>query len=154
MANEFRIYHVTRRLGHHNSMLDDALYGSPEKREPDWAVTDPVLYVQRVKGELSRVNTALDDLIYVLREKGIAVSVPSSNDLPSLEEAHAHVFHRFQYRSFTYAEKIGHLLESHCPEDIELNISKAMRQRNMLIAAREDLMATLVRFTAYAENKQ
>ncbi len=152
---EFRIYHVTRKVGHHNSMLDDALYGSPEAREPDWTLTNPGLYIQRVKNELAKVNSGLDDVLYLLREKGYEVSNPQLTDnLPSLEDAHAHVFHRFHYRHFTYVEKLSHLLEDHSPEDIDLNYSKAMRQKNVLLAAREDLMATLVRFTAYAENKQ
>lgn len=151
---EFRIYHVARKCAGHNFELDDQLYGSPlQKTEVDWTLEDPKLYLKRVANELSRVETAIDDMAYLLREKGEQVTVPDVKK-PSLEEADAYVFHKFHVRQFEYIEKLSHQLGSRAPADIKLIIPKARRQLNVLLAAREDLLVTQVRFESYIKTYQ
>lgn len=149
---EFNIRHVTRKQAAHNFELDDRLYGCPiRKTEEDWTLRDPELYLKRVSNELAMVRVAIDDMVYILREKGIDVNVPQEQE-PSLEQADAHVFHKFHVRQFTYVEKLSVLLDSKTPEKIAIDIPKAKRQLNVLIAARDDLLATQVRFRNYAES--
>ena len=147
---EFRIYHVVRNAAKHNYELDDRLYGTPLiKQEEDWAIKNPQLYIQRVKDEMAKVNIAIDDVAYLMREKGEAVQIQEKTI--TLKEADAYAYHKFHVRQFEYAEKLSQMLQSKSPEEIELNIPKARRQLNVLLAAKEDLEATLVRFTEYAE---
>ena len=149
---EFRIYHVVRNAAKHNYELDDKLYGSPLiKEEEDWVLKKPKLYIQRVKDELAKVKVAIEDVAYLMREKGEKVQIPEREDM-TMEEADAYAYHKFHVRQFEYAEKLSQMLQSGAPEDIELNIPKARRQLNILLAAKKDLEATLVRFTAYAES--
>lgn len=150
--SEFRIYHVARNTARHNYELDDRLYGTPEqKSEEDWALKNAQLYIQRVKAELNKLDTAIDDLAYLLGENGYPQKYDEKPGLPSLEAADAHVFHSFHVRQFGYAEKLSQMLQSMSPKEIELNIPKAKRQFNVLLAAREDLLVTLVRYTAYSK---
>ena len=155
MSNrEFRIYHVSRHCAKHNFELDDRLYGSPlQKDVVDWALEDPKLYLKRVANELSRVETAIDDMAYLLREKGEEVTVPEAKE-PSLEEADAYVFHKFHVRQFEYVEKLSYQLGTCPPNKMNLIIPKARRQLNVLLAAREDLLTTKVRFENYIETYQ
>ena len=147
---EFRIYHVVRNAAKHNYELDDRLYGTPLiKKEEDWAIKNPQLYIQRVKDEMAKVNIAIDDVAYLMREKGEAVQIEEKTI--TLKEADAYAYHKFHVRQFEYAEKLSQMLQSKSPEEIELNVPKARRQLNVLLAAKEDLEATLVRFTEYAE---
>ena len=147
---EFRIYHVVRNAAKHNYELDDRLYGTPLiKKEEDWAIKNPQLYIQRVKDEMAKVNIAIDDVAYFMREKGEAVQIQEKTI--TLKEADAYAYHKFHVRQFEYAEKLSQMLQSKSPEEIELNVPKARRQLNVLLAAKEDLEATLVRFTEYAE---
>lgn len=147
---EFRIYHVVRNAAKHNYELDDRLYGTPLiKQEEDWAIKKPELYIQRVKDEMAKVSIAIDDVAYLMREKGEAVQIQEKTI--TLKEADAYAYHKFHVRQFEYAEKLSQMLQSKSPEEIELNIPKARRQLNVLLAAKEDLEATLVRFTEYAE---
>ena len=147
---EFRIYHVVRNAAKHNYELDDRLYGTPLiKKEEDWAIKNPQLYIQRVKDEMAKVNIAIDDVAYLMREKGEAVQIQEKTI--TLKEADAYAYHKFHVRQFEYAEKLSQMLQSKSPEEIELNVPKARRQLNVLLAAKEDLEATLVRFTEYAE---
>ena len=147
---EFRIYHVVRNAAKHNYELDDRLYGTPLiKQEEDWAIKMPQLYIQRVKDEMAKVSIAIDDVAYLMREKGEAVQIQEKTI--TLKEADAYAYHKFHVRQFEYAEKLSQMLQSKSPEEIELNIPKARRQLNVLLAAKEDLEATLVRFTEYAE---
>ena len=149
---DFRIYHVARNAAKHNYELDDKLYGAPlEKKEEDWAIKAPNLYIQRVKDELAKVNVAIEDVAYLMREKGVEVQIPERADM-TFEEADAYAYHKFHVRQFEYAEKLSQMLQSKAPEEIELNIPKAKRQLSILLAAKEDLEATLTRFTAYAES--
>lgn len=71
---DFRIYHIARNTARHNYELDDRLYGTPEqKEEVDWTIMNvekAKLYIQRVKAELNKLDTAIDDLAYLLRENG------------------------------------------------------------------------------------
>ena len=151
---EFRIYHVARKCAGHNFELDDQLYGSPlQKTQVDWPLENPRLYLKRVTNELSRVETAIDDMAYLLREKGEEVTVPDAKE-PYLEEADAYVFHKFHVRQFEYVEKLSHQLCSCAPNEINLIIPKARRQLNVLLAAREDLLTTKVRFENYIETYQ
>lgn len=154
MTREFRIYHVARKCAGHNFELDDELYGSPlQKTEEDWTLKSPKLYLKRIANELSRVETAIDDMAYLLREKGEPVTVPEAKK-PSLKEADAHVFHKFHVRQFEYVEKLSHQLGSMTPDEIHLLIPKARRQLNVLLAAREDLLVTQVRFENYSKTHQ
>lgn len=151
---EFRIYHVSRKCAGHNFELDDRLYGTPlQKTEVDWTLENPKLYLKRVANELCQVETAIDDMAYLLREKGEQVTVPEAYK-PSLEEADAYVFHKFHVRQFEYVEKLSHQLEMMTPNDIDLKIPKARRQLNVLLAAREDLLVTQVRFENYIKTYQ
>lgn len=152
---EFKIYHVARNVARHNSALDDRLYGTPYPQgEIDWTLVDPELYVKRVRSELSRVNNALDDLAYLLREKGCPQDYDSDPGYPTIAEADAHAFHSFTVRQFGYVEKLSHQLQSRPANQIDLIIPKAIRQFNILLAAREDLMATSVRYTNYIHNNK
>lgn len=148
---EFRIYHVTRMLAKHNYELDDELYGSPLKKEQrDWALDDPQLYLKRVLNELAKVNAAIDDIAYLLREKfQLTNLVPQAKHF-SAEDAAAYAFHKFHTRQFTYSEVLSNQLESNAPENIEINLSKARRQLSILLAARSDLTVTIKRFSEYA----
>lgn len=147
---EFRIYHVVRNLAKHNYELDDRWYGSPlTKDEEDWPLKNPKLYLARVKKELAKVNMAIDDLAYLMREKNCEKQIPEAK-VPTLEEANAHAFHKFHVRQFEYVEKLSHLINENAPGDISLSVPKAERQLNVLLAAREDLLVTQVRFTEYA----
>lgn len=152
---DFRIYHVARNTARHNYELDDRMYGTPEqKSEEDWTIQNvekAQLYIQRVKAELNKLDTAIDDLAYLLRENGHPQKYDEKPGLPSIEAADAHVFHSFHVRQFGYAEKLSQMLQSMSPKEIELNIPKAKRQFNVLLAAREDLLVTLVRYTAYSK---
>ncbi len=149
---EFRIYHVTRMLAKHNYELDDELFGSPlEKAGRDWALDDPQLYIKRVQNELVKVNTAIDDLAYLLREKFNLTDIVPAEKTFSLEEATVYVFHKFHPRQFSYAEILSHKLETCTAEEIPVILQKAQRQLNVLLAARDDLNVTLVRFLAYAK---
>lgn len=151
---EFRIYHVTRNAAKHNYELDDELYGSPlSKPTHDWALDDPELYIKRVKSELAHVNCALDDMSYILRQKDHQMQYEENPSIPTQEYADAYAFHKFHTRQFEYVEKISHMLQSKSANEISLDIPKALRQFNVLLAARDDLLVTLVRFTAYAESK-
>lgn len=153
--SEFKIYHISRNAARHNYELDDRLYGTPEqKSEVDWTIKDASsaeLYIQRVKAELNKLETAIDDIAYLLREKGHPQKYAEKPGLPSLEAADAHAFHSFHVRQFEYVEKLSQMLQSMPPNDIDLNIPKAKRQFNVLLAAREDLLVTLVRYTAYSK---
>ena len=151
--SEFRIYHVARNTARHNYELDDRLYGTPEqKSEEDWTIKSAeksLLYIQRVKAELNKLDTAIDDLAYLLRENGHPQEYDEKPALPSIETADSYVFHSFTVRQFGYAEKLSKMLESMSPHEIKLDIPKAKRQFNVLLAARADLQVTLVRYTAY-----
>lgn len=150
---EFRIFHVARNAARHNSELDDQLYGTPEPKENiDWAVRCPEevkRYLQNIKGELNALDTAISDLAYLFQEKGEPQTYEENPVLPSLEEADAYVFHAFTVRQFKYSEDLSHLLKSNSPNDIKFDFSKARRQFNVLLSAREDLLVTQVRFTQY-----
>lgn len=151
-TTEHRIYHVARKCAGHNFELDDRVYGTPlSKEKVDWTLEDPKLYIKRVDNELRAVETSIDDVAYLLREKGIKVDMPEKK-LPTLEEADAYVFHKFHTRQFEYAEKLSCQLCSKAAEEINLIIPKALRQFNVLLAAREDLLVTKVRFENYLEN--
>lgn len=153
IMEEFRIYHVTRMLAKHNYELDDELYGSPLKKEQrDWALEDPQLYLKRVKNELSKVNAAIDDISYLLQEKFQLSGIVSNAKQFSSEEAAAYAFHKFHTRQFTYSGMLSSQLESKAPESIEVNLSKARRQLSILLAARDDLSVTVVRFSEYVVN--
>ncbi len=153
-TTEFKIYHVVRKCAAHNFELDDRIYGSPlQKTEVDWTLENPKLYLKRVANEMQRVEMAIDDMAYLLREKGEDVFVPEVK-VPTLEEADAYVFHKFHVRQFEYVEKLSHQLGVKTPEDIQLIIPKAIRQLNVLLAAREDLIVTKVRFEAYLKKYQ
>lgn len=152
----FRIFHVTRHVAAHNYELDDKLYGTPEVKDKiDWPLEDPRLYLQRLKNDLMRVETALDDLSYLMRSKGFAYEVPERPSF-TLEEAALHAFHKFHVRQFTYVEMLQYELQNRLPEQIfnDINISKAKRQFSILLAAREDLIVSIVRFSAYAEEME
>lgn len=153
--SEFRIYHVARNTAKHNYELDDRWYGSPLPKEgpEDWALAKPELYLKRVRAELNRIETAIDDLLYLLQEKGYKLEHPIVQ-VPSLEAANAHAFHRFHVRQFEYIEKLSQQLESKDPNMIDVIIPKAFRQLNVLLAAQEDLLVTQVRFSEYAMQKR
>lgn len=133
MNEEFRIYHVARNAARHNSALDDELYGTPEPSPiRDWTLDNPKLYLQRINAELSKLDTAIDDLFYILKEKNlisdeflrdlqaknivdvsgkrVELRTIGSSDkgckfrLPSLTLANAHAFHAFTVRQFEYAK--------------------------------------------------
>lgn len=163
---EFRIYHVARNAARHNSALDDALYGTPEPSpEKDWTLSNPRLYLKRIATEILKVDVAMDDLFYIMREKKL-LSEEFLRDLtekkfidengnrtelkmPSLAISNAHAFHSFTVRQFEYVEKLSHQLQSQAPNEINVIQSKAERQLKVLIAAYKDLAATYVRFTEY-----
>ena len=152
MTTEFQIYHVVRKCAGHNFELDDRLYGSPiQEKDVDWTLENPKLYLKRVDSELRRVEMGIDDMAYLLREQGLEVFVPEMK-IPTLEEADAHVFHKFHVRQFEYVEKLSHQLNSKAPDQISMIIPKAVRQYNVLLAAREDLLVTKVRFENYLKN--
>lgn len=73
MNEEFRIYHVARNAARHNSALDDELYGTPEPSvgERDWTLDNPKKYLDDINAELPKVDRAIDDLIYILKEKNL-----------------------------------------------------------------------------------
>lgn len=149
--NTFRIYHVSRHLAKHNYELDDRLYGSPLlKDEVDWPLENPKLYLQRLTSELSLVEVALDDLAFLMRENGYDCNVPEAPNFTQ-EEADAYAYHKFHTRQFEYVEKLRYQLQEHSPAEIEISIPKAKRQLSILLAARSDLIATIVRFTEYAK---
>lgn len=152
MKNEYTIYHVTRNLAKHAFELDDAVYGSPlEKADTDWAINDPILYIQRLKAEKSLLESRKDDLEYLMREKNIRYTPKPAFPTDNAEEVDAHVYSKFHYRSFTYAEKLSYELQSKSPLEIEMNRAKALRQLRVLEAAIEDVSVSLIRFTSYAE---
>ena len=119
---EFQIYHVSRNTARHNYELDDRLYGTPEQKvEEDWTIKNVEkanLYIQRVKAELNKLDTAIDDMAYLLRENGHPQKYDEKPGLPSLEAADAHVFHSFHVRQFGYAEKLSQMLQSMSPKEI------------------------------------
>ena len=183
MNEEFRIYHVARNAARHNSALDDELYGTPEPPAiRDWTLDTPKLYLQRINAELSKVDTAIDDLFYILKEKNllsdeflrdlqaknivdasgkrIELRTLGSSDkgckfrLPNLTLANAHAFHAFTVRQFEYAEKLSHQLQTQSPNEIPVIQSKAERQLKVLVAAYRDLTSTYVRFFEYANTKE
>ncbi len=96
-------------------------------------------------------NFELDDRVYGTPLSKEKVDMPEKK-LPTLEEADAYVFHKFHTRQFEYAEKLSCQLCSKAAEEINLIIPKALRQFNVLLAAREDLLVTKVRFENYLEN--
>lgn len=146
---EYKIFHVTRNLAKHAFELDDALYGSPlSKKEKDWALQNPELYVQRLKGELSSLETSLSNLQFVLACKE-NMEFDELDFCMTAEEVDAHCYHRFHHRSFNYAEKINYWLQSRVPEEIEINHAKAMRQLRVLEAAITDVNVSIVRFENY-----
>lgn len=147
----FRIHHVSRHVAKHNFELDDRLYGSPmTKEEEDWVLKDPAKYLDQVEDELTVIRERIGDVVCIMISKGIKVLVPEEV-VPTLEVADAYVFHKLHTRQFTYAEKLSQLLENKSPSEIELDVPKARRQLNVLLAAREDLLATKVRFEAYSK---
>ena len=183
MNEEFRIYHVARNAARHNSALDDELYGTPEPSPiRDWTLDNPKLYLQRINAELSKVDTAIDDLFYILKEKNlisdeflrdlqaknivdvsgkrVELRTIGSSDkgckfrLPSLTLANAHAFHAFTVRQFEYAEKLSHQLQTQSPNEISVIQSKAERQLKVLVAAYRDLTSTYVRFFEYSNTKE
>lgn len=152
---EFRIYHVSRHLAKHNYELDDRLYGSPlQKNEVDWPLINPKLYLQRLKGETLRVTNAIDDMVFLLNENGASIILSEGGPTFTLEEADAHVFHKFHTRQFEYVEKLSFMLQSSSPAEIKLNLPKAHRQLNVLLAAQEDLAVTMIRFSHYLETME
>lgn len=152
--NTFKIYHVSRHLAKHNYELDDRIYGSPlQKDEVDWPLKNPRLYLQRLKSELSLVEVALDDLAFLMRENGCPCEIPNPPKFTQ-EEADAYAYHKFHIRQFEYVEKLRYQLQEHSPAEIDIIIPKAKRQLNILLAARSDLIATIVRFSAYADEMQ
>lgn len=184
MSEEFRIYHVARNAARHNSALDDELYGTPEPQvgERDWALDNPKLYLQRINSELAAVDTAIDNLFYLMSEKNLLSSeflsdlqakniVDSTGKrvelrvlgaanknckfrLPTLTVANAHAFHAFTVRQFGYADKLSEMLKSKSPNEINVDRSKAERQLKVLVAAYRDLTSTYVRFFEYSECKK
>ena len=65
------------------------------------------------------------------------------------DECDAYCYHKFHYRSFTYAQKISYWLQNKTPEEIEINLAKAKRQLNVLEAAIQDINVSIVRYTNY-----
>ena len=105
-TTEHRIYHVARKCAGHNFELDDRVYGTPlSKEKVDSTSEDPKLYLKRVDNELRAVETSIDDVAYLLREKGIKVDMPEKK-LPTLEEADAYVFHKFHTRQVPICREI------------------------------------------------
>lgn len=150
----FRIHHVSRHLAKHNFELDDRLYGSPVvKKEVDWVLRDPAKYLEQVEEELVVIRKRIGDLVCIYIAKGIHVLVPEEI-VPTLEDADAHVFHKLHTRQFTYAEKLSQMLGNKSQSEIKLDVPKARRQLNVLLAAREDLLVTKVRFEAYSKKME
>ena len=139
---EYKIFHVTRNLAKHSFELDDAIHGSPlQKENTDWTLKDPDLYLQRLRSELNRLEIALSDLQFVLRSKYHMTA----------EECDAYCYHRFHQRSFTYAEKISYWLQEKTPEEIDVNLPKANRQLNVLLAAIQDVNVSIVRYENFSK---
>lgn len=183
MNEEFRIYHVARNAARHNSALDDELYGTPEPSvgERDWTLDNPKKYLDDINAELPKVDRAIDDLIYILKEKNLlskeffgdlqakniidttgrrvalrAINSATKNcqfKLPSLTVANAHAYHAFTVRQFEYAEKLSQMLQTQTPNEIPVIQSKAERQLKVLVAAYRDLTSTYVRYYEYLNPK-
>ena len=153
--NEYKIFHVTRNLAKHAFELDDALYGSPlqkNEEEPEWALKDPELYLQRLRSELNKLEIELSDLQFVLRSK-YQIEFDNKPFDMTAEECDAHCYHKFHHRSFTYAEKISYWLQEKSPEEIDVNLPKARRQLNVLVAAIQDVNVSIVRYENFAKVK-
>lgn len=143
---EYKLFHVTRNLAKHAFELDDAMYGSPlDKEVTDWAVKEPELYVQRLKTELSKLETVLSDLQFVMISK-YQMEFENKPFKMSEEECDAYCYHKFHHRSFTYAEKISYQLQCKTPEEIQTDKAKAMRQLKVLEAAIQDINVSIKRF--------
>lgn len=67
------------------------------------------------------------------------------------EECDAYCYHRFHQRSFTYAEKISYWLQEKTPEEIDVNLPKANRQLNVLLAAIQDVNVSIVRYENFSK---
>lgn len=146
---EYKLFHVTRNLAKHAFELDDCIYGSPLPKEvTDWALKQPELYLQRLKNEKARLEMALSDLQFVLSSKYQLKFTEKVFDM-TVEECDAYCYHKFNHRSFTYAQKISFWLQSEAPEEIEVNRAKAIRQLKVLEAAIEDVNVSIVRFESY-----
>ena len=148
---EYKIFHVTRNLAKHSFELDDAIHGSPlQKENTDWTLKDPDLYLQRLRSELNRLEIALSDLQFVLRYK-YQMEFDNKSFNMTAEECDAYCYHRFHQRSFTYAEKISYWLQEKTPEEIDVNLPKANRQLNVLLAAIQDVNVSIVRYENFSK---
>ena len=146
---EYKLFHVTRNLAKHAFELDDAIYGSPLPKDiTDWALKQPQLYLQRLKTEKTKLEISLSDLQFVLRNKYKMEFKEKPFDMTE-DECDAYCYHKFHYRSFTYAQKISYWLQNKTPEEIEINLAKAKRQLNVLEAAIQDINVSIVRYTNY-----
>jgi hypothetical protein len=130
---EYKIFHVTRNLAKHSFELDDAIHGSPlQKENTDWTLKDPDLYLQRLR---SKYQMKFDNKSFNM----------------TAEECDAYCYHRFHQRSFTYAEKISYWLQEKTPEEIDVNLPKANRQLNVLLAAIQDVNVSIVRYENFSK---
>lgn len=148
---EYRICHVSRNLFKHNRELDDLIFGCPyPKQSIDWPLTNPAKYLADLTAELHHIDDLIDTMKYIMREKQFAFKHVTISPV-SAENADTYVFHHLDVRQFGYAEKLYQQIEtlSMEPREIEIVESKAIRQMNVLIAAKLDLQVTITRFTAY-----
>ena len=138
-------------VANHVAELDDFLYGTPvaKEGEVDWTLKDPYKYVEDLKEERGAMKEMLGDMQCLLIEHGIDSKYKLKNY--TLEQANIHVMHKFKFRDFTYAEKMSLLLRNWEPAKIPLNVPKARRQYNVLLAAIEDIDVAIVRFEAFAK---
>ncbi len=149
----YTTYHTVRNLAKHAYELDDERFGAPViKKEVDWPLLDPKKYLKDLKEEKKLVTERLDDLVYVMREHGISCSYESPTY--NYPEAVQHCYHKFTRRSFHYVELISEQLNSYSPSEIKLNVSKALRQFNVAVAALEDIEASIIRYEAYLKEKE
>ena len=151
---EYNTYHTTRNLAKHALELDDKLYGSPiAKTEIDWPLLEPEKYLNILEIEKKLLLRNLEDFVYVLREKEIFITYRLKNY--SLEDANAHIYHKFTHRTFNYVEKVCNSLQSnYSPNDIDINVGKARRQLNAILAALNDIDVSIIRFQDYLKNIQ
>lgn len=148
---EWRERHTSRNLAKHAFELDDKLYGAPVvKEEVDRAISDPWQYLKELREEKNALRELRSDVAYFSASSGGEQFEEYKEPQISIQEANAHVYHKFTLRSFTYASKIQTFLAMNFVQ-MEPNVPKIRRQMNVLDAALYDLEVSIIRFTKYAE---
>lgn len=148
---EWREHHTSRYLAEKASKLDDKIYGSPIVEEKvDRVISDPWQYLKELREEKNVLRDLRSDVAYFSESSGGEKFEEYKDPQISIQEANAHVYHKFTLRSFTYASKIQSFLSISYAQ-VKPNLPKIRRQMNVLDAALYDISVSIIRFEKYAE---